>query len=448
MLKFRLEPEAVSNIDNRMLAKNPFNIEMRTDDGDFTEEIEEYVNDRIGFRDQMILKYTLLNDRLFGKMVHPSYCYGQDGHVFFKMYDNVEYGDFHETFADMVKKIQDYCEERSVPFLFVLEPSKESILDEYLPKGVQRDDSWRNMFLEALDKRGVHYIDNMVILQKKTDAGEIVFNQKYDVGHWNDLGAYYGTNMILSEVQKSFSGVHINTYEELEISQKLETSLEVSEFPIYEWVPEISIPTKAENLTNDFVEEVEINPNHPVFGYYKNQQRINENAPKVLMFQGSHMNSYGTKYIVNGLGEYIYVHNYQNIIDFSYYFNIFQPEYVIFEVADRTLLNPFFDYNHMKGMKLAPTLKSVETFVSKKENLILDPEMIHEEKGKMLTKVFWNGSDEIEEDYIWMVLDKEFDMRKNKDGLYELTLLNETWENNKDALVVITQVGENMRIYK
>lgn len=447
MLNFHLGSEAVSDIDNRMLAKNPFGAEMRANGGDFTEEIENYVNDRIGFRDQMILEYTLLNDRLFGKMVHPSYCYGQDGQVFFKMYDNVEYGDFHETFADMIKKIQDYCEERSVPFLFVLEPSKESILDEYLPKGVQRNDSWINMFLEALDKRGVHYIDNTVILQDKTDEGEMVFNQKFDAGHWNDLGAFYGTNMILSEVQKSFSGVHVNTYEELEISDKLETSLEVSEFPIHEWVPEISVPTEAENLTDNFVEEVEINSNHPVFGYYKNQQRINENAPKVLMFQGSHMNSYGKKYMINGFGEYIHIHNYQNIINFPYYFNIFQPEYVIFEVADRTLISEFFNYTNMEEMKLTPTLAYAKTIVTEIENINLDSDMILVKKGKTLTKLLWNGNDSSEE-YIWIILDKDYDMRKNNDGIYELTVMNHIWEKYENNFIIVTQTGGNMQIYK
>ena len=30
----------------------------------------------------MITAYTVLNDRLFGKMVHPIYEYGKDGYVF------------------------------------------------------------------------------------------------------------------------------------------------------------------------------------------------------------------------------------------------------------------------------------------------------------------------------------------------------------------------------
>ena len=61
---FNTTPEAVSEIDNRILAENPFGL-----DGDLTLNIQNYVNDRIGFRDEMITAYTVLNDKLFHKMV-------------------------------------------------------------------------------------------------------------------------------------------------------------------------------------------------------------------------------------------------------------------------------------------------------------------------------------------------------------------------------------------
>ena len=71
---FNFDEDAVSAIDNRQLAQNPLEA-----DGDLTQNIQDYVNDRIGLRDEMILAYTLLNDRLFDKMVHPSYVYGKEG---------------------------------------------------------------------------------------------------------------------------------------------------------------------------------------------------------------------------------------------------------------------------------------------------------------------------------------------------------------------------------
>lgn len=82
---FNWEKDAVSAIDNRSLAPNPFTKgETNRAGRDLTKDIEAFVSDRIGLRDPMILGYTLLNDRMFGKMVHPSYMYGKEGYVFFK----------------------------------------------------------------------------------------------------------------------------------------------------------------------------------------------------------------------------------------------------------------------------------------------------------------------------------------------------------------------------
>ena len=115
---FNMKKDAISEIDNRVLAENPLTVESSED---FTTNMENYINDRIGLRNEMILAYTVLNDKLFGKMVHPSYTYGQDGYVFGAGLEaNVRYNEFHEVFADMVKMIQDYCEERDIPFYLYL----------------------------------------------------------------------------------------------------------------------------------------------------------------------------------------------------------------------------------------------------------------------------------------------------------------------------------------
>lgn len=54
------------------------------------------------------------------------------------------------------------------------------------------------------------------------------------------------------------------------------------------------------------------------------------------------MNGHGDIFIANVLEEYIYVHNYQNVIKFPYYFNIFQPDCVIFEIAEYTFTEKYF----------------------------------------------------------------------------------------------------------
>ena len=142
---FNFGEDAVSAIDNRQLAQNPLEA-----GGDLTQNIQDYVNDRIGLRDEMILAYTLLNDRLFDKMVHPSYVYGKEGYVFGAGRDvETQYTEFHEAFADMVKKIQDYCDERNVPFLFVFNPAKPAVMTEYVPTGINYNRDWVEQFFDC-----------------------------------------------------------------------------------------------------------------------------------------------------------------------------------------------------------------------------------------------------------------------------------------------------------
>ena len=445
-LIFNLEEDAISVIDNRKLAVNPFSAEA-AGNGDLTESIENYVGDRIGLRDEMILAYTVLNDKIFGKMIHPSYVYGKDEYVFsggLTVYPC--YGEFHETFADMVLKIQDYCRERDIPFVFVFNPAKPAILTEYIPQGMNYDREWVDLFLRALDKRGINYIDNTEILREKTAEGEKVFNKKYDANHWNDLGALYGTNQILQVIKKDIPEVHVNEEEELTFGEMRQTTLPVSEFPIDEMVPNIEINMSYESIAEEYREELALNPNFQGFNYCINSERIEEGSPRALVFQGSYMNGFGSKYLINGFGEYIAVHDYQNVIDFPYYFNIFKPDCVVFEVAEYTFSNGYFDLERMKAMDLNPTLDNV---LSKNDNIQdkkLDKDKLTVEKGKKLTKINWRTDEDISRG--WLKLDEEnvYDLKKNESE-YETTVLTEEYEEYMKDMQIIS-IGKDGEIYR
>lgn len=56
LITFNREENVVSGIDNRELTNNPFGSNYNGDEGvDLTDGIENYLEDRIGFRDDMIL---------------------------------------------------------------------------------------------------------------------------------------------------------------------------------------------------------------------------------------------------------------------------------------------------------------------------------------------------------------------------------------------------------
>lgn len=353
IIMFNWEENVVSPIDNRKLTNNPFgpNYE-KGEESDLTKIIENYVQDRIGFRDEMISGYTLLNDKLFHKMVHPIYDYGKDGYVFFKVGNTKKYGEYEKSFADMVKEIQDYCDEREVPFVFVFNPAKITVLEDKLREGIHYNNKWVDEFIEELDEQGVNYVDNRQVLIERTEQGENVFNKKYNAGHWNDLGAFYGVNCILENLKQFYPDIHINEKDEFNIERRLNTSLQVSQFPIYEYEPIFELRnSKIKNVTDQY-KDIKLDKNYRTFGYYINEERKAEGAPKALVFQGSYMNGMGYKFLQNSLGEYISVHDYQNVLDFDYYFNIFQPDCVIFETAEYTFSSTYYNYDKMKSFEL------------------------------------------------------------------------------------------------
>lgn len=381
---FNWEENVVSEIDNRVLANNPFGKNSGLEEGaDLTQAIETYAEDRIGFRNGMIRIYTKLNDGLFHEMVHPSYTYGKDDYIFMKSDGNLEFWDFHIVFADMVSDIQEYCEARGVPFVFVFEPSKSTVLQKELADGTNYDNSWVDLFFQELDDRGVNYIDNTALLEEKTKEGEMVFNKQYDAGHWNDLGAFYGVNHILEALKKECPAIHVNTLDEFEISEWTATTLPVSETPIYDIVPKFTSKAVLDDWTGLYDAEVKRDEQNCYFAYVVNEERKAEGSPKTLVFQGSYMNGTGHKFLENSLGEYIAVHDYVNITNFDYYYNIFKPECVVFEVGEYTLVQDYFPYADMESFHLNPVLDTLSDRIQIKDRL--DSEMYVIENGTVLS---------------------------------------------------------------
>ena len=433
--------DVVSAIDNRKLAAAPFSEEAKAADPDLTARIESYVNDRIGFRDQMILGYTVFNDRVFGKMIHPSYCYGQDGYVFFKMGQAEEYNGFYQSFADVVTQIDAYCRQRDVPFLLVLDPAKTAVLTDKLPKGVNYDRGWLDDFLQAMKEAGVHVVDNTGLMREKTAEGLEVFNRKYDAGHWNSIGAYYGVNAILEAMREDAPGIQLNRIEDFTVSEELQTTLPVSEFPIKEWTPVVTIPMELENRTEDYHGEVALDDQHRAFAHLVNDAVSESDTPRTLAFQGSYMNGKGWPYLGNALHEYIYVHNYQNLLNFDDYFNLFQPEYVIFEVTEYAVTANYFAPEKMADFRLNPTLQSVIDAVSEYRTVSLPAEELNMEKGYAVTKLNWTGRGD--ETTVWLTVDgTEFDLRPGEDGGWEVSVRNTALDGDGDfALWTLSQDG-------
>lgn len=443
VVTFNREKDVISEIDNRKLMENPFEAVDEEGKVDVTNNLEDYAQDRIGLRSEMITAYMNINEALFHEMVHPSYTWGKDGYVFFHPGDKLDFQEYHLVFAQMVKKVQDYCEERGVPFLFVVEPAKMTVLQDKLADGICYDNSWLPKLEEELERLGVNYIDNTDLLYEKTASGEMVFNKQYDAGHWNDLGAFYGTNHILEALSKIQEGVHVNTRDEFETGTEVMTVLPQSEFKIHDEVPVFTRKQEVEDLTEQYGAEVARNSQYPYFEYTVNPARKNEGAPKALIFQGSYMNVYGAKFLENSFAEYIAVHDYQNVMNLDYYFNIFQPDCVVFEVAEYAMLDDYFSFDTMKAMELNPALSSFDVLPQTEKKLAED--MLWVEEGNTLATVYAAGINDSQYAYLEMN-GKVFDLRKQEDGSFAAAVDKKELNLEKASITVVTKENPKEKV--
>jgi hypothetical protein len=425
----------VSEIDNRELAELP---EIGT--AGFTSDFDNYISDRIGFRNQMINSYAVLNDVVAGELTHSLYTYGQDGYIFFNMHNNVIFSDFHQAFVDMVVKLNNYCEQRGTKFYFLFDPEKISVYRRYLPVGVNYDDSWVDTLIEKLEGQGVTCINNTELLTEKS-MEESVFNVEYDAGHWNDLGCFYATNALLERIHEDFPEVQPLSKEMFDISTVTATTLPVSEFRIEEEVPKFVLNSAYKNLTSNYDAEVERNANYHAFGYFINQADGAETLPKMLVFQGSYYNR-NYNFLLRGASEYIAVHNYQNILNFDYYYNMFQPEMVIFDVAEYTFYDQYFSYTGMLNLDLNPGIviqgedsdKQIAQLLEQAEEL-KSKSKIAIELGNQLDQVVVESYYR-DAQYAYLIVDDQvYDLSRDGDCLLSATIPHGVLKDGMEAIV-------------
>ncbi len=420
MYKLNTEPEAISEIDNRMLTEWEV-----TEDKDFTSMVDDYLSDRIGFRSEAIDLYTELNNDIFGMMVHPQYTWGKDGYVFSKMSDETCDEEYEDLFCNYLKMVQDYCEARGVPFIYCMNPSKTSVYREYLPEGYHYKDMVNTTMEKKLKEYGINYISNEELLIEKHKT-EQVYNKLYDAGHWNELGAFYGTNHLLEKVAEYYPAVKQLQLSDFNIWEEEQLTLPVSKFNIDEKVPYFE--NLKEGDLEDHTEEysaIELNEEYQERVMLVNTGEDTEDLPRVLMFQGSYYNA-NERYrlIETSFKEYDAIHNYENFLDFDYYFNIFQPEVVILETAEYTINGNYFSWDGLQYKILNPVLDLTEHADDLRNLSDLNYEVeeegclvkIHIPREEMGIGDAWPARG-------WLIMDgKQFDFKVEEDGSISCTV--------------------------
>ena len=309
-------------------------------------DLSVYIDKRIGFREKALQLYQKVNDRCFNLMIHPLYVRGEDGHLFFKTkeylsdYQHLNLNEAEvNNFVKALMGFQQYTQAQGKTFLYFLIPDKKTVYPEYFPEtvNVNGEISRTDQVIAALEKYNVPYFyaKEAMVTEKQFRS---VNNVLYDVGHWNDNGTFVSVQSLYAILQNHYPEIQLLERSEFSMGTRLKEYLEASSFEIYEMVPVYDLlENSAVNETDRFLETAKIAyPNNYVCHYTNPECR---QMPKILIFGDSYLAGL-ERFFINHFSEYTYIHRYNvhNQECFEYYINLVNPDIVIFENPERSMI--------------------------------------------------------------------------------------------------------------
>ena len=341
--------DRISEIDNRKLA------EFETAEGDTVfQKADRVLEDRVGFREELITVNEVVTDTLFHKLVHPFYIYGRKGHLFtewdLETFQHMKPQEgYDEEFGAYIKSIRDYCESIGTQFVFVMPPNKESIYPEYYAEGYNIADgkSRSELVIEELKR-----LNTDVVYPKeeflKLKENEVLYNKIFDVGHWNETGLFYACRDMFALLDMRCGNIPELREEDFKLRMKEEKyMLQSMQYkpdmvPLYEYKYN-PMKNDAKSFYNDGIALA-----HNQYMYHGTDEE-NRDKPRILVVEDSYfgqMDAY--KFFYGKCSELFMIHA-MNEEDLEYYLSVIRPDIFIFECCERGLEDDgLYSFNYVK----------------------------------------------------------------------------------------------------
>lgn len=190
-------------------------------EGSFQKDFENWYNRKYGLRDYLVRTENQLNYFLFNQL-NQDILLGNKNNLLTRSYV-IDYLGFRKiakdtfiTFADNLKKMQDYLEKRGIKFILIIAPSKASVCPEYIPDYYMKYKNKYNSIktnyeklVPLLDKYGVNYLDgHKFCVNLKTRTTYPVF-PKGGI-HWSHYAGFLFSQEIVNRM-RAMVNRNINT---------------------------------------------------------------------------------------------------------------------------------------------------------------------------------------------------------------------------------------------
>lgn len=360
LLLINRDEDAISEKEMRPLAKWPPILSVEDNqtiiNPNLFSRIDDYIDDRIGFRNQLILINGKLQFYCFKRLENPErYRLGPNGESNILERDVVATFQHKNLFsdeelyqlADSFSTINTYLNNHGCKYFLFTCYDKESIYPEYFPDSVLQygDTSKTDQFMDTLmSQTDVHVIDLKPSFLKLRDQYEL-YAPFGDAVHWTPRGAYEGYREVMEEINSECDADYM-------ILSPDDFDIEITDQG-YSFFGGLSHSNYSEQFTlikhdAKLIENIEDYYKIPEkdksdwLAYYRNESAAN--STKLLIFGNSYIESYIRDYFPESFSEVIFVKSYTAIEDtLPEWIESYKPNIVLSQVAER-----YADYNAMK----------------------------------------------------------------------------------------------------
>lgn len=227
-------PGRSSIVQNKVTASIPNLTLQSLFDKTTLSQIEQMIDDNIGYKDEATLFYIGANYHLFDNLAISGYERGNGGH-FLYFQDNIlkNYQGLSqpttEQCVQMVKQFEHIdvlANQLGSKLFFMPIPNKEAIYPEAVPDYIVGSadngifESLTSYIREHSDLSLVptkHYLLNYK--QSLTDRSDILYFKNIDVTHWNSYGMYVGYQALMNTIQNEDPNISFFTEDEILIER-------------------------------------------------------------------------------------------------------------------------------------------------------------------------------------------------------------------------------------
>jgi alginate O-acetyltransferase complex protein AlgJ len=350
-----LSSNRVSEGENRMLAERPKLADIKTHPGKFVRDFDAWYKDSTGFREQLLKLYNVIsnNSWLNGVVRYTEgqyvYLVGENGHHYFADVDGFLIPKFQgrqfltdeqlKNMALKLEEIKSYLDNKSIPFVVMFCADKESVYPEFYPKSIRRgpEPIQLDVITEYLQEHSgvdVFNIRNSLLAEKtkyllyyKIDT--MAFTG--DFAHYNQIGAFFAYRELMKHINKYFPNMVPFEFNDIDIRYDEKE------------IPSVTFKTEMnyKKLDPSFFDDVELN--RPFSWENDAYENTDSSLPVILFLRDSYAGEqYIGKFIARHFGKAIFIH-FSNIKHIHEYITFYNPDIVVFESAERALVN-FFAY--------------------------------------------------------------------------------------------------------